>query len=44
MPTVMMILAVGAFICALISLSGKLPLWVAVVLLSIYACLQVLPK
>jgi len=44
MPNVMIILAVGALICAIISLSGKLPIWVAVILLCFFACLLVLPK
>lgn len=44
MLTVMLILAVGALISTIMSAMGKCPLWVPVVLLSLYACLQVLPK
>jgi hypothetical protein len=43
MLTVMLILVVGALICAIASAMGKAPLWVAVVLLAVAMALQVLP-
>jgi len=43
MLTVLVILAVAAFICTIISAIGKLPLWVAVLILCLIALLQALP-
>lgn len=42
MTTVMQILAVASLIGAIVSATGKCPLWLPVTLLSIFACLQVL--
>jgi len=44
MLTVMLILAVAALLAAIVSAMGKCPVWVAVLLLAIYACLEQLPK
>lgn len=43
MMTVMLLLAVSAFICVIVSATGHCPLWVSVVLLCIIALLQSLP-
>ena len=44
MLTVTLIIGVAALILAIISAAtGKVPLWVAVILLAIMACLQVMP-
>lgn len=40
--TVLVIVAVAAFFCAILAAIGKCPLWVAVVLLSIFALLTCL--
>lgn len=44
MLTVMVILALASFATAVGSAMGKVPGWVPVVLLSVLALLQVLPK
>lgn len=44
MLTVMIIIAVSAFICTIISALGKCPLWIATVLICLFMLLQVLPK
>jgi len=44
MLTVMQILAVSTLIGAIVSAVGKCPLWVPVLLIGVFACLQVLPK
>lgn len=41
--TVKILLALAAFVCGVASANGKCPLWVAVILLSIFALLQVIP-
>lgn len=41
--TVMLLLAVAAFLVTVASAIGKAPLWVAVLLLSLFALLQVIP-
>lgn len=41
--TLFLILAFGALGCAILSAMGKLPLWVAVLLLAILALAQQLP-
>lgn len=43
MLTVTLILAVAALIAAIVSIMGKCPLWVAVVLLAVAQAIQVLP-
>lgn len=43
MLTVMVLLVVAAFACTVVSAMGHCPLWVAVVLLCVFALLQVLP-
>ncbi len=44
MLTVSLLLVVGALICAIVSASvGKVPLWVAVILLSIVELLEHIP-
>lgn len=43
MHTVQTILAVSSLITVIVSLAGKVPLWVPVILLALYVCLQVLP-
>ena len=44
MLTVMQILAVSTLVGAILSASGRCPPWVPVVLIGLFACLQVLPK
>ena len=43
MLTVFVILVVAAFIVTLVSATGKVPLWVAVVILCVIELLRVLP-
>lgn len=43
MLTVSLLIVVSAFICTVVSAIGKCPLWVAVILLCIFALLQVMP-
>jgi hypothetical protein len=43
MLTVFLILAVGAFVSALVSAMGKCPLWVAVIVLCLIELLRALP-
>jgi hypothetical protein len=43
-PTAMILLAVSAFILTLVSAAGKVPTWVAVLIISLFCCLAVLPK
>lgn len=43
MITVLLILAIAAFLVAVASAVGRAPLWVAVILISIYLLLQNLP-
>lgn len=43
MPTVIMILAIAALIGTIVSLMGKCPLSVPVLLLAIIACLRSIP-
>jgi len=43
MLTVILLIAIGAFIVAVAAAVGHAPLWVAVILLSIALLLQVLP-
>jgi len=43
MLTVMIILAVAAFVATVVSAMGKCPLWIAVTLLCIIELLRVLP-
>ena len=46
MPTVLIIVAVSSFLATLVSIASppRLPLWVPVLLLSVFAMLLVLPK
>jgi len=44
MLTVMLILAVSALVTSILVAMGKCPVWVPLMLLSLFACLQVLPK
>jgi hypothetical protein len=44
MPSVTIILVVGALVAAIVSAIGKCPLWVSVILLCVAMALQVLPK
>jgi hypothetical protein len=44
MLTVMLLLAVLALLCGVAAAAGKCPLWVSVVLLAIYCCLEQIPK
>lgn len=44
MLTVMLILAVAGLITSILNAMGKCPQWVPLMLLSLFACLQVLPK
>lgn len=44
MLTVSLLLLVSGFICTIASLAGKVPLWVGVVLLYVWALLTVLPR
>lgn len=41
--TVLFLLALSAFICGVAAAMGKVPLWVAVILLSLFALLQTIP-
>ena len=41
--TVLLVLALIALICAIASAVGRCPLWVAVVVLALYALVQQLP-
>lgn len=43
MLTVLIILAVAAFATTIVAAYGKAPLWIAVLLLTVFALLQVLP-
>jgi len=43
MLTIALLLALAAFIATIASMLGKAPLWVAVLLLSLLALLQVVP-
>lgn len=43
MLTVFLILAVAAFCCTIASAMGKVPLWVAVVILTLIELLRALP-
>lgn len=43
MITVLFLLAVSAFISAIVSIMGKCPLWVPVILLSLFALVQTIP-
>ena len=43
MLTIAVLLALAAFVAAIASAVGKVPLWVAVLLLSLLALLQVIP-
>jgi hypothetical protein len=43
MLTVMLVLVIAAFICAVASAMGKCPLWVAVVFLCIVELVRALP-
>lgn len=42
-PTVLLVLAITAFVCVIVSAFGKCPLWVAVALLCIIELLRVMP-
>jgi len=44
MPTVLLLLYGGAFVVALVSATGRAPLWPAVILLTIAGLLTVLPQ
>lgn len=44
MMTVMVILAVAALLACIVAAMGKCPMWVSVVLLALYACLEQIPK
>lgn len=44
MLTVLMILAIAAFIATVVSATGHCPLWVPVMLITVFMLLQVLPK
>jgi hypothetical protein len=44
MLTLLMICAVGAFFTTVLLAMGKCPAWVPLILLSVFACLQVIPK
>ncbi len=44
LPTVLVFLIVAAFVCACVSAAGKMPVWVAVILLCVAQLLVVLPK
>lgn len=44
MLTVLMILAIAAFIATVVSAAGHGPLWVPVILITVFMLLQVLPK
>lgn len=43
MLTVFLLLALAAFICAILDALGKCPLWIAVVLLAIIELMRALP-
>ncbi len=43
MLTVFLLLAIAAFVCAVLSAIGKAPLWVSVVLLCLIELLRALP-
>lgn len=43
MVTVIGVLVLSAFICAVASAAGKVPLWVAVILLCLVELLRILP-
>jgi hypothetical protein len=44
MLTVMLILAVAALLAGIVAAMGKCPVWVSVILLALYACLEQIPK
>ena len=43
MLTVMLLLAIAAFVCAIVAAMGRCPLWVSVVILCIIELLRNLP-
>lgn len=43
MLTVMLLLALSAFVCTIVAALGKCPLWIAVLLLCVIALLQSVP-
>ena len=43
MLTVMLLLALAAFVCTIVAALGKCPLWVAVILLVLMELLRALP-
>jgi hypothetical protein len=44
MLTVTLLIALAAFVCAVLAALGKAPLWVAVMLITVALLLQVLPR
>jgi hypothetical protein len=44
MLTVTLLIALAAFVCAVLAALGRAPLWVAVILLTVALLLQVLPR
>jgi len=44
MLTVTLIVVLAAFVCALLSVMNKVPLWVSVILLCVAQALTLLPK
>jgi len=44
MPTVTLLLVVAAFFTTIVSIMGKCPLWLPVLILCLVALLQVLPR
>jgi hypothetical protein len=43
MLTVQVILAVAAFVCAVLAGMARIPLWIAVLILSVMALIQAIP-
>lgn len=42
--TVLLVIAIAAFIAACVSVAGKCPIWVPVVLLCLYCLVEQLPR